>query len=245
VLATLCLPIVAGATVIWVTRTLRGDAMDIVARSKLLMLGMGARPVLWLLILLSVISLAVALERAWLLVRIRDDLAVLMRKLREAFRSSDLAAAGATLSLSRAPAATIALAGLEELPRGREAVEQAMSGARALEKRRLERRLAFLGTLGNNAPFIGLFGTVIGIMEAFDKLGQAGHGAVAAVAGAPSADVMGGIAEALVATAVGLAVAIPAVAAYNYLQRRIKGLLADAEVLGALVLGHVGPTMKD
>jgi biopolymer transport protein ExbB/TolQ len=218
--------------------------MDIVARSKLLMLGMGARPVLWLLIGLSIVSLAVVIERTWLLVRIRDDLGALMRRVREALRSSDVEAAGAMLAGSPAPAAAVALAGLEEISRGREAVEQAMTGARALERRRLERRLAFLGTLGNNAPFIGLFGTVIGIMEAFEKLGQADHHA-AGMAGAPAADVMGGIAEALVATAAGLAVAIPAVAAYNYLQRRIKSALSDAEVLGAVILGHAGKTTRE
>ena len=185
------------------------------------------------------------IERTWLLVRIRDDLGALMTRVREALRSSDVEAAGATLAGSRAPAAAVALAGLEEISRGREAVLQAMSGARALEKRRLEQRLAFLGTLGNNAPFIGLFGTVIGIMEAFDKLGDAGHHAGAAMAGAPTADVMGGIAEALVATAVGLAVAIPAVAAYNYLQRRIKGALSDAEVLGAVIVGYASTAAKE
>jgi biopolymer transport protein ExbB len=214
--------------------------MDIVGRSKLLMLGMGARPVLWLLVGLSIVSLAIAFERGFLLVRIGNDLGSLMTRLRDALRVSDVEAARTSLAGVRSPAAVVALAGLEELPHGRDAVEQAMTGARALERKRLEYRLAFLGTLGNNAPFIGLFGTVIGIMEAFQKLGEAGHGAGEAMAGAPTADVMGGIAEALVATAVGLAVAIPAVAAYNYLQRRIKGALADADVLGSVLLGYAG-----
>ena len=82
-----------------------------------------------------------------------------------------------------------------------------MGAARASRARRLERRLAFLGTLGNNAPFIGLFGTVLGVVHAFAALGGASG---------PGADeVMSAIAGALVATAVGLFVAIPAVAAYN------------------------------
>jgi biopolymer transport protein ExbB len=211
--------------------------MDIVERSKILMLGMGARPILWLLLGLSVISLAVMIERGWLLYRLRDDLARLLTGLRGKLRDDDRAAARELLGASQAPAAVVALAGLAEAEQGVEATAQAMDGAKALERRRLERRLAFLGTLGNNAPFVGLFGTVIGIMEAFQKLGEAGREGAAAAGSAP--DVMGGIAEALVATAVGLAVAIPAVAAYNYLQRRIKGLLADADVLGAIVLGHV------
>ena len=96
-----------------------------------------------------------------------------------------------------------------------------MAGAAALQRMKLERRLAYLGTLGNNAPFIGLFGTVIGVIGAFDELGG-GQDAGARRAAAGAAAVMASIAEALVATAVGLAVAIPAVAAYNYFQRLIK-----------------------
>ena len=113
-----------------------------------------------------------------------------------------------------------------------------MGGALALQRLRLERGLAYLGTLGNNAPFIGLFGTVIGIILAFEKLGQAGAMAGAASGSAPG-EVMASIAEALVATAIGLAVAIPAVAAYNYFQRRIKSILAATEALSKLLLSFL------
>jgi biopolymer transport protein ExbB len=190
-----------------------------------------------LLLALSIASLAVIVERTWLLVVLRDDVARLAKQLSEALRKGTLDEAKRILDGSPAPAAAVALAGLMEADRGADAAEQAMTGAAALQRRRLERRLSFLGTLGNNAPFIGLFGTVIGIMEAFQKLGESTH----AVPGgaAPAADIMGGIAEALVATAVGLAVAIPAVAAYNFLQRTIKGRMADADILGAAVLGHL------
>ena len=101
------------------------------------------------------------------------------------------------------------------------------------ERLRLERRLAFLGTLGSNAPFIGLLGTVIGIVMAFDALGAAGPNAAA------PATVMAAIAEALVATAVGLAVAIPAVMAFNGFHRRIKVMLARADALGRRLLSFV------
>ena len=99
----------------------------------------------------------------------------------------------------------------------------------------LEARLAYLGTLGNNAPFIGLFGTVIGVILAFNELGKAQTGAGQAA----SQLVMGSIAEALVATAVGIAVALPAVAAYNYFQRWMATLLADADALSNLVLAYL------
>jgi biopolymer transport protein ExbB len=100
--------------------------------------------------------------------------------------------------------------------------------------------LAFLGTLGNNAPFIGLFGTVIGIVQAFEALGKQGMGggAAAASAAAPTA-VMSSIAEALVATAVGLAVAIPAVAAYNFYQRHTRAVLGNTEALTNVLLAHL------
>jgi len=103
----------------------------------------------------------------------------------------------------------------------------------AIARLRLEQRLSFLGTLGNNAPFVGLLGTVIGIVQAFQQLESAGLG------GPASSDIMGAIAEALVATAIGLAVAIPAVVAFNYFQRRIKTTLGNAEVLEHILLSHL------
>jgi biopolymer transport protein ExbB len=106
---------------------------------------------------------------------------------------------------------------------------------------KLERRLAYLATLGNNAPFIGLFGTVIGVVGAFEALGESARTPVAEAATqalAPQA-VMTNIAEALVATAVGIAIAIPAVAANNYFQRSTKSILANTEALTRVLLSHL------
>jgi biopolymer transport protein ExbB len=123
-----------------------------------------------------------------------------------------------------------------------------MVGAAALQRVRLERGLAVLGTVGNNAPFLGLLGTVIGVIEAFEILGrpQAATTAAAASGLAPQA-IMSSIAEALIATAVGLFVAIPAVAAYNYFQRRIQGIGANTEALSNVLLAHLnaeGPALE-
>jgi biopolymer transport protein ExbB len=85
----------------------------------------------------------------------------------------------------------------------------------------LDQRLGILATFGNNAPFIGLFGTVLGVIDAFHRLGSAGDFAVNAV--------MGGISEALVATAMGLFVAIPCVIAYNYFLRRMRRIMLRRE----------------
>src|SRR5262249_35932391 len=137
-------------------------------------------------------------------------------------------------------AASIAGAGLRLAHLGPEAAEKAMQSATAMERSRLEMRLAYLGTLGNNAPFIGLFGTVIGIIQAFEELGHGapGHGGGMANQVASQA-VMTGIAEALVTTAIGIAVALPAVAAYNYFQRRVASMLSSADVLTNLVLAYL------
>jgi biopolymer transport protein ExbB len=132
-------------------------------------------------------------------------------------------------------------AGLLEADRGPKSAEEAMQGAAALQRMKLERRLAFLGTLGNNAPFIGLFGTVIGVVQAFEVLGKQETAATVATAASAMApqEVMSAIAEALVATAVGLAVAIPAVVMYNVFQRKAKAILANTEALSRVLLAHL------
>jgi len=129
------------------------------------------------------------------------------------------------------PLATIFAAGYRELARidkmhgsggqvslGQvEGVLQRLAWVQTSERHRLERGLAFLATVGSSAPFIGLFGTVVGIMNAFRDIGASGSASLAVVAP--------GIAEALVATAVGLFAAIPAVVAYNYQGARLNRLL--------------------
>ncbi len=207
---------------------------------KQILLVSGAGWVLWLLAGLSVSSLVLAFER-WMYLRRRGgDLEALARGLDEHLQSSDFAGARKLLEASPAVAARVADAGLRLADRGAEAAEKAMQSASALERGRLERWLAFLATVGNNAPFVGLFGTVVGVIHAFEELGHAapGHGASAAGQVASQA-VMASIAEALVATAVGILVALPAVAAYNYLQRQVATLLSGAEVLTNLVLAYI------
>jgi biopolymer transport protein ExbB len=140
------------------------------------------------------------------------------------------------LSGTRSTAAAVADAGLRVADLGPPATEKAMQGACAVERERLESRLAFLGTLGNNAPFVGLFGTVIGVIQAFEQLGVA---PTAGAGQAVSQAVMAGIAEALIATAVGIGVALPAVAFYNYFQRRIARLLSGTEALTSVVMAYL------
>ena len=208
--------------------------MQIVNVTKTMMLLSGSAPLLYLMIALSVISMAICFERAWVFGTMSDDVESLARDLKTYLSTGDLLGARARMGASHSAEAAVLVAGLGEAERGPEAAIEAMTGAMSLQKLKLERRLSFLGTLGNNAPFIGLLGTVIGIVMAFDRLGEA-RGAQAAV----PTEVMSAIAEALVATAIGLAVAIPAVAAYNYFQRRIKVVTANADVLTRVLLAHL------
>lgn len=214
--------------------------MNLVEWLQRIMVGFGAAWVMWLMIGLSVISVAIILERGWFFWSLRDDLTVLSRDLRAALEDS-IDAAKRRMDASPSAEAAVVSAGLAVAHKGPDAAEEAMAGAAALQRMKLERRLAYLGTLGNNAPFIGLFGTVIGVVAAFDALGQAAKTPVAQGAAqtmAPQA-VMSSIAEALVATAVGLAVAIPAVASNNFFQRMIKSTLANTEALTRVLLAHL------
>ncbi|HSZ82248.1 MAG TPA: MotA/TolQ/ExbB proton channel family protein, partial [Polyangia bacterium] len=185
---------------------------------------LGATWVMWVLVGLSVGGLAVALERAVYLLRTSDDVRRVKADLLGLLARRDLPGARARLAASRSFEAGVAAAGLTEPDEGAASAEERIAGAAQLAKLRMERRLAFLGTLGNNAPFIGLLGTVIGIIRAFHELDGS--------AGKVTAGLMTQVGEALVATAIGILVALPAIAAYNAFQRVIKTRLARADALG-------------
>jgi biopolymer transport protein ExbB len=201
----------------------------------------GAEWVLWALIALSVASLAIGIERGLLLRKLEGNFPDHVKDIQRLLRSGDLKRAEEVALGYKTVDGNVAAAGLEEAARGPEAAEEAMAAAIGLERRKLEKRLLFLGTVGNNAPFVGLLGTVIGVVGAFEELGkpQAMNGAMAAASALAPERVMGTIAEALVATAVGLIVAIPAVLAFNALQARVNGMLQDAETLGHVLLAHL------
>ena len=212
--------------------------MSVVEHLKHVLLDLHAAWVMWLLMGLSVVSVVLMVERALFFRSISDDLRGLSDTLDRLLREGRYADAVQRLSRSPSPEAAAVLAGLRHADLGPLSAEKAIAGALALERMRLERGLAFLGTLGNNAPFIGLLGTVIGIIESFEVLGSATAGLSSGGPLAPQA-VMSHIAEALVATGVGLFVAIPAVAAYNYFQRRIASTLANSDALTNVLLAHL------
>jgi biopolymer transport protein ExbB len=185
--------------------------------------------VIYGLLLCSVIAVAVMIERGKLLsVEYKDF---------EALRAALLAHPGDELAslekiVGRHPGAAgkILKAALAYSHHGPEGVADLLTAASLQERARLEKKLLILGTLGNNAPFVGLFGTVLGVIKAFSDLGASNAG--------PEV-VMQGLSEALIATAVGLFVAIPCVVAYNFFQKRVRELLSGTEALGRLLLAQV------
>jgi biopolymer transport protein ExbB len=212
---------------------------SLIERVKSAMVGLGTGWILMLMLLLSVISLAIMLERVWLYWSLRDDIDDLMRDMGRLLRGGDLDGARQRLEASRSAEAAVMIAGLVEADRGADAADEAMQGASALQRLKLEKRLAFLGTLGNNAPFIGLLGTVIGIVAAFDELSKVKMAAASGATQLAPEAVMGRISEALVATAIGILIAIPAVAAYNAFQRVVRGTIANTEALSHMLLSYL------
>jgi biopolymer transport protein ExbB len=187
--------------------------------------------VLWLLAALSVMSFAVIFERIIYFTSRRlannDDLLACLAR-------GDLDGVKAGIAKKPGMEAAVLREGLNWADKGADSVQEAIHSAMASERPRYERSLSFLGTLGSNAPFVGLFGTVLGIIKAFNDLG-----ASAAKGTQIQQTVMAGISEALVATAVGLAVAIPAVVGYNMLTRALKNTTSRATALGHALVGHL------
>ncbi len=190
---------------------------------------LGAEWVLWLLIALSIASVGVMIERfAFFLSRRAGDVDALQRRL----LAGDLSGAAAAVEGRRGMEAEVVRAAVAHAAKGPEAVREVVSATMERARIDYELRLSFLGTLGNNAPFIGLFGTVLGIVRAFFDLSR-NPGSVGA------GMVMVGISEALVATAVGLFVALPAVIAYNLFQRSLRRTAQRASALGHAAVAHL------
>jgi len=190
---------------------------------------LGAEWVLYLLVLLSIVCVGVAVERVVYSVLNTSPGATLEPLLTRFLADGDAQALATGLDKVKGIDARVLKAGAEAGARGgADSAEEALAGAMVIERTRLSRGLIIIGSTGANAPFIGLFGTVLGIMRAFADLSMETDEAAASV--------MAGISEALVATAVGLLVAIPAVVLFNTFTRRNKEQIARTESLGHTLL---------
>lgn len=202
------------------------DAMSLIWQASWLV-----QLVLLLLVLMSVVSWAIILVKWRELRRAEQDSEAFL----EVYQEGSLEAAyQLARDLDRSPLAALFLAGYGELSRmarlsdggltetARKALVRQIGWSASREGLRLERGLSFLATTGSAAPFIGLFGTVIGIIDAFQGIARTGSASLAVVAP--------GIAEALIATAVGLLAAIPATIFYNYFVGELRGLTAAIDL---------------
>jgi biopolymer transport protein ExbB len=189
---------------------------------------------MWLIVLCSVAAVAVAVERAFSLWRFAERARSLADAVTRALFRGDLDDARAQCERSSSPAAEVFLAGLvtsaPPVGSGRpvraptpERVMAAVERQRQQLNLRLRAHLWLLGTIGATAPFIGLFGTVVGIMQAFHQMAATGQGGFTIVAA--------GISEALVTTAGGIAVAIEAVILYNFLNTHVQKIALQFKLL--------------
>ncbi len=192
--------------------------------------------VLYLLLAASVASVAVMVERYIVFSKGKGDIAAFMDNLAQCLNRRNIKSAIKLATLSSRVEAKVALEGLVSIPKGSAAVEEVMTSRWLREKMKLEKNLIILATMGNNAPFVGLFGTVLGIIKAFNDLAVTGQSGVTVV--------MAGISTALIATAFGILVAIPAVIANNYFVSRLKQIQQNSESLSHILLAYLKETRR-
>jgi biopolymer transport protein TolQ len=193
---------------------------------------LGSAWVLYLLFGLSIFSIGIMIERWFFFYTRRDDTDKLGEELVAHLKNGDVRGAEQLLTRSPSIEAAVVRPALKWLEGGPGAVEQALEGEMQKKRRELERGMTSMGTIGNNAPFVGLLGTVIGVIDAFHLLGEGqnkeamGH-------------VMSGISEALVATGVGLFVALPAVVAYNVMAKKVNQIEANVGIIGKQLMAYL------
>ncbi|MFH1859538.1 MAG: MotA/TolQ/ExbB proton channel family protein [bacterium] len=179
-------------------------------------------PTLAVLLFCSLLVITFALERWWFYLRIGLNPNKFMKAIDDYLRRGKMEDAITLCQKNRSPIAAIIKTGLENKELDSLLLEEAMFNTRLEKTVEMERFLGILGTMGNIAPLIGLLGTVIGIMRSFRDLAASGSGGPSVVAA--------GIAEALIATAAGLIVAIVAVLCYNYFTKRLKDISTDMDI---------------
>lgn len=186
---------------------------------------------LLILIVASMIFITFAIER-WLYFRkIKINESAFAETLRDLLEKKKYDEALKFCEKTPGPVSAVAKTAIMNRGKSRQQLEELANAVRLEERLKIESYLGVLGTLGNTAPFIGLFGTVVGIIKAFQDLAISGSGGPSVVAA--------GISEALVATAGGLAVAIPAVVFYNYFLKKVKNLSVAMETTQKRVMVYL------
>lgn len=178
---------------------------------------------MYILLSCSVLSVAIILERA-IYYRRRSKVRKVdfMMQVREALEKGHVHKAIEICNQIDTPFSRVVHSGLSLHGHNEVVVSNAMEREVTVETTKLERLTSIVGTIGSTAVYIGLFGTVLGIIRAFHDISKSGSGGISVV--------INGIAEALVCTAAGLCVAVPAVIAYNYFVKRVDGFISDMEL---------------
>lgn len=193
--------------------------------------GFGSEWVMWLLLGLGGIGVIIAFERLYLFLSTRMDVTGTARKLIGFLDRGDIERARELVKTGKGMEERVISDALSMYEHGPDSVEEVANASLIREKQRYERALMFLGTVGSNGPFIGLLGTVIGVILSFAELGRNPKGGL---------EVVGpGISEALVATAVGLLIAIPAVVTFNWFKSMLKLRIGNTDFLLRLVIAQL------
>jgi biopolymer transport protein ExbB/TolQ len=196
---------------------------------------------MYVLILCSILSIAIIIERILYYHRRsavkREDFMTDIKN--QLDRDNPRHAVSMSIGMCKdagTPFANVVYAGLHAYSRGEKELSSNMERAIVIETNMLSRFTTIVGTIGSVAVYIGLFGTVLGIIRAFHDISKAGSGGISVV--------INGISEALICTAAGLCVAVPAVIAYNYFIKRIDGFVTDMELCASETLDFISGKQK-
>ena len=188
---------------------------------------------MYILLFCSVLSVAIFLERIiYYRKRSKTKRAEFMTRTTRALRSGDIERAMEICKETLDPFSKVVYSGLQLHGHHEKEISNAMEREITIETTKLERYTSIVGTIGNTAVYIGLFGTVLGIIRAFHDIATAGAGGMSIV--------IGGVAEALVCTATGLFVAIPAVIVFNYFIRKVEHFTNDMELCASELIDLIG-----
>jgi biopolymer transport protein ExbB len=178
---------------------------------------------MYVLLSFSVISLAVILERVFYYqLRSKVKRRNFMLQVSRELKSGNVKKALEICRDTNTPFASVVSAGLTLYGHSEIVISNTMEREITIETTKLEKFTSIVGTIGSTAVYIGLFGTVLGIIRAFRDISSSGSGGISVV--------INGISEALVCTAAGLCVAVPAVIAYNYFVKRVDNFITDMEL---------------
>jgi len=190
--------------------------------------------VMWPILFCSIVALAVVIDRFLALRRAKINLPAFLVRIRGFIKNKDMNGAASFCLREKSPIANMVRKGLKKFGMGHERVKEAIENAGRQEVSKLEKGLSILATVAGVAPLLGFLGTVTGMIQAFMRIED--------LAGAASpSDLAGGIWEALLTTAFGLIVGIPAYVAYNYFLSWVTKFVADMET----VANDVVDTMQD